>query len=305
MNSKEIQVGSRTIEISKSEKLIYPDDGITKANLAEYYFKIAEIMLPHTRERPLSMQRFPDGIAESGFYEKQIPDYFPNWISRAEVEVKEEGETQQQVLCNNSATLVYLANQACITPHIWLSRVDDLNFPDKMIFDLDPPGDDFEPVRFAARALRKILEEVGINPFLMTTGSRGLHVVAPLNRSTNFETTRNYAHKLVNALAKREPDKLTTETRKNQRQGRLFLDYLRNAYGQTSVPPYALRPIPGCPVATPIEWEELDDTDLDSQTYTIKNIFRRLAQKEDPWKEIYSHAISLESHFGKLDRIMD
>jgi len=302
MNPKDIQVGSRTIEISKSEKLIYPDDGVTKAGLAGYYQKIAEIMLPHTRERPLSMQRFPDGIDENGFYEKQIPDYFPDWISRAEVEVKEDGETQQQVVCNDSATLVYLANQSCITPHIWLSRVGDLNYPDKMIFDLDPPGDDFEPVRFAAQALRKILEEVGIDPFLMTTGSRGLHVVIPLDRSTSFETTRDYARNLVNALAKRELDRLTTEIRKSKREGRLFLDYLRNAYGQTSVSPYALRPIPGVPVATPIEWEELDDADLDSQSYTIKNIFRRLGQKEDPWKEIYSHAISLKSHQEQIDK---
>jgi bifunctional non-homologous end joining protein LigD len=221
------------------------------------------------------------------------------------VSVKGKGETQSQVVCNDAATLVYLANQACITTHIWLSQVDKLDYPDKMIFDLDPPGEDFEPVRFAAIVLKEILDEVELKSFVMTTGSRGLHVVVPLDRTADFETSRAFARDLVGVLADREPDRLTTEVRKDQRKGRLFLDYLRNSYAQTSVPPYTLRAIADAPVATPIDWDRLEDPDLDSQTYNIQNIFRRLGQMEDPWKDIFSHAQSLDAHRRLLDRIID
>lgn len=305
MSENQVKLDSRTVEISKPDKTMFPDSGVTKRDLVEYYQKIAENLLPHMREHPLNMQRFPDGIQGVSFYEKEIPDYFPDWIDRVEVDVKGKGETQVQVVCNDAATLVYLANQACITSHIWLSRVNKLDYPDKMIFDLDPSGDDFEQVRFAARVLRDILDEVELKSFLMTTGSRGLHVVIPLDRTVDFDTSRDFARDLVNVLADREPERLTTEVRKDQRQGRLFLDYLRNSYGQTSIPPYSLRARAGAPVATPLDWDELDDTDLVSQTYNITNIFRRLGQKDDPWKNIFSHAQKLESHRKRLDKLID
>lgn len=305
MSDNQVQVNSRTVEISKPDKIMFPDSEITKRDLVDYYQKIAEKMLPHMREHPLNMQRFPDGIDGESFYEKAIPEYFPDWIDRADVNVKGKGEIQSQVVCNDAATLVYLADQACITSHIWLSQVDKLDYPDKMIFDLDPPGEDFEPVRFAARVLRDVLDEVELDSFLMTTGSRGLHVVIPLDRSADFDTTREFARDLVNVLAEQEPDRLTTEVRKDQRKERLFLDYLRNSYGQTSIPPYSLRARAGAPVAAPLDWEELNNPDLVSQTYNISNIFRRLGQKEDPWKDIFSHAQKLESHRKLLDKLMD
>ena len=305
MSEKTVQLGSHTIEISKPDKLLYPEDKISKADVVEYYRRVAEAMLPHLRQYPLNMQRFPDGIDGVNFYEKAIPDYFPEWIDRVEVTVKESGEKQDQVVCNSVAILVYLADQACLTPHTWLSRVDRLDRPDKLIFDLDPPGDDFELVRFAAGTLAKILDEVELSSFLMTTGSRGLHVVVPLDGSVDFEAARAFARDLASVLAEREPKRLTTEVRKNQRQGRLFLDYLRNAYGQTSVPPYALRALPGAPVAAPLGWDELDDPDLDSQSYNLHNIFRRLGQKDDPWQDIRAHAVDLSAHRELLDQLMD
>jgi bifunctional non-homologous end joining protein LigD len=258
----EVHLGSTTIEISNPEKVLYPEDGITKADLVGYYQRIAETMLPHIREHPINMQRFPNGIEAGGFYEKEIPDYFPDWVGRTQVYLKGKDEMQDQVVCNDAATLVYLAEQACLTPHAWLSRADRLDFPDKMVFDLDPPDTDFELVKFAAKAVRDILNDVELKSFLMTTGSRGLHVVVPLDRTADFDTTRQFARDLVEALAQREPEKLTTEVRKDQRRGRLFLDYLRNSYAHTSVPPYALRAVSGAPVATPLDWEELEKSDL-------------------------------------------
>jgi bifunctional non-homologous end joining protein LigD len=300
MSDKQIQIGSRTFEISNLQKVMFPRINFTKGDLIDYYHDIAQVMLPHMQNRPLSMERYPDGTEAEGFYAKEAPDYFPDWIDRASVEVLESGETQPQVVCNQEATLVYLANQACVTPHLWLSRRDRLHYPDKLIFDLDPPSEGFEPVRQAARLLREALDEIELPSFVMTTGSKGLHVVVPLDRSAEFDVVRAFAKDLANMIAHRHPDSFTTETRKVQRKGRLFLDYLRNSYAQTSVAPYALRALPGAPVATSLDWEELENANLHSQSYTVKNIFRRLGQKEDPWKDMWRHACRLEAHRAKL-----
>ena len=288
-----LTIGRYDVEVTSLDKVMFPDDGLTKGDLIDYYHRIAGTMVPHVAERPLTMHRFPNGIGQEGFYQKEAPEYFPGWIERVTVEVEEGRATQHQVLCNHAATLVYLANQGCITPHVWLSRADKLPYPDKLIFDLDPPGGDFESVRAAARTLRQMLQEVGLVPFVMTTGSKGLHVVTPLDRSLDFDSARAFARRLAEILAGRQPDRFTTETRKNKRRGRLFLDYLRNAYGQHGVAPYAVRAKAGAPIATPLDWDELADADLHSQRYTMHNIFRRLGQKEDPWRNIMDHARSL------------
>ncbi|MBK8905241.1 MAG: non-homologous end-joining DNA ligase [Anaerolineaceae bacterium] len=286
MKQNDVDIDGRSLQISHPHKVYFPDIGLTKGNLIAYYRRVAEVMLPHLRQRPLSLQRFPNGINEDGFYQKEAPDYFPDWIERVMVQVEEEKVLQPQVVCNYAATLVYLANQGCITPHAWLSRADDLQHPDRLVFDLDPPGEDFDLVRTAARALRTALIDLGLTPFVMTTGSRGLHVTVPLDRSADFDTVRAFARQVADTLAGQQPDKFTTEVRKEKRNGRLFLDYLRNAYAQTAVPPYAVRPLPGAPVATPLSWNELDRGDLHSQRYTVNNIFQRLGQKADPWQEI-------------------
>ena len=298
MPDKQITVDNRTIHLARLDKVLFPDQGITKGDLIEYYRRIAKVMLPHLAGRPISMQRFPDGIAEGGFYQKEAPSHFPEWIDRVQVWVKQEESQQPQVLCNSAATLVYLANQACITPHVWLSRQDRLDYPDRVIFDLDPANGDFEPVRDAAFALREALRSVGLTPFVMTTGSRGLHVVAPIAPDCSFDKARAFVHDLAEHLVGQAPDRLTVAMAKADRQGRLFLDYLRNAYGQTSVAPYAVRAKPGAPVATPLDWDELHDTSLTSQSYSMNNIFRRLGQKADPWRAIEKQAVSLKEVGG-------
>ena len=305
MSAKKIKAGSRRIEVSNPDKVFFPDEGITKGDVAEYYRRIAETMLPHMRDRPLNMQRFPDGIEKDGFYEKKVPDYFPGWIDSASVYLKEKKRRQRQVVCNDAATLLYLADKACISAHLWLSRKDDLRRPDRLIFDLDPPDGDFDPVRAGARAIKEIIEQAGLTAFVMTTGSRGLHVVAPLDRSAGFDSVRSFARKAAELLARKEPERFTTETRKEKRKGRLFLDYLRNAYAQTAVAPYAIRPKPGAPVATPLEWDELSDGSLDARRFTIRNIFRRLGQREDPWKRIDRGAASLKEANRQLKQLSE
>ncbi|MFN2291847.1 MAG: non-homologous end-joining DNA ligase [Anaerolineae bacterium] len=305
MSTQTIELDGHGIEVEHFDKVFFPDVGLTKGDLIGYYRRIAETMLPHLEGRPLTMQRFPDGIDEKGFYQKEAPGYFPDWIQRVEIHVEGEGSTQPQVVCGNVATLVYLVDQGCITPHVWLSRVAALHKPDKLIFDLDPPDDDFEMVRHGALALHDLLDEIDLTTYLMTTGSRGLHVVAPLDGSAEFDTVRQFARDVGAVLARREPDRITVESRKQARRGRLFVDYLRNSYAQNAVAPYAVRAKPGAPVATPLDWDELGDRDLAAQTYTTQNIFRRLGQKDDPWADFQQHAQSLEEPRQKLKEMED
>lgn len=289
---KTIKVGKHTIDISNEKKIIFPQDDITKGQLIDYYRRIAPTMVPHLRSRPLTMQRFPNGITSEGFFQKDASDYFPSWIPTKAVKRKEGGMVHY-VVCNDAATLVYLANQLCITPHVWLSTVNALRYPDRMIFDLDPSGTDFSVVMYVAHQLKKILEKQKLVPFVMTTGSRGLHVVVPLKPTATYTAVRLHSRKIANQLVNENPELCTVEIRKKERAGKLFVDYLRNGFGATVVAPYAVRVHEGAPVATPLIWSEVKKG-LSSQQYTIATIFRRLARRADPWANMSKSARSLE-----------
>lgn len=300
-----MKIASHEIELSNRDKIYFPDEEITKGDLIDYYEKISDTFIPYLKDRPLSLNRFPDGITKEGFYQKDTPDYFPDWIETVEIE-KKEGGKNLQVVCNNTATLVYLANQGTISFHPWLSTTSDLQKPDKLVFDLDPPQGDFEIVLKGAKTLHSLLnDELGLNPFVMTTGSKGLHVVCPLQVDKTFDKVRAFAKDVANYISDSNPETFTVETRKNKRKERLFIDYLRNAYAQTSIPPFSVRARSGAPVATPLAWDELSKEGLNSQSYTIKNIFKRLSQKEDPWKPFKKKATSLDNSIEKLNKLME
>lgn len=291
------RAGRRTIEISNPDKVLFPDDGITKVDVVDHYLRVAPAMLPHLRDRPVNMQRFPDGIEAGGFYEKRVPGHFPGWIPRVRVAVSGRSP-QEQVVVQDRATLAYLANQACLIPHVWLSRRDRLDNPDTMIFDLDPPGDDFEPVREGALALRDLLEEVGLVPFVKTSGSKGLHIHVPLDRRAGFDEVRAFARRVADIVARDDP-RLTTEHRKAERRGRVFVDVLRNGYGQTAVPPYAVRALPGAPVAAPISWDEVRGGRVGPRSFTVATIGRRL--DGSPWEGLRRRARSLREPARRLE----
>jgi bifunctional non-homologous end joining protein LigD len=258
-------------------------------------------MLPHVKGRPLSLQRFPDGIDHKGFFHKDVPDYFPAWVRR--VEVPKTGGTITHAYVQDADTLVYLVGQNTITPHVWLSRADRVWQPDRLVFDLDPPVGDFAAVRRAARWTGDLLRELGLTPFAQVTGSKGIHVWTPLRRRLRFDEVREFARAAADVLAERHPDELTVEMRKAKREGRILLDVARNAYAQTAVPPYAVRPRPGAPVATPIDWDELSDSSLRPDRWTVKTVLRRLAAKGDPWRDIQSYARGLGGARRTLDRL--
>ncbi|MFI5333445.1 MAG: non-homologous end-joining DNA ligase, partial [Candidatus Babeliales bacterium] len=261
-------------------------------------------MLSLIKNRPLMMQRFPSGIEHEGFYQKNAGDYFPSWIKT--VRVAKEGGSLDQVICNDAATLVYLANQACITLHAWLSRYDKLDYPDRMIFDLDPSKHDFKVIRSIALEFKTVLEELGATPFVMTTGSRGMHVVVPLNRVATFEESRACAKDIARLMVQRDPKKLTIEIRKSERGGRVLIDYFRNAYAQTGVAPYSIRAKPGAPIATPLWWDEVKSSTLaSSQKYTLKNIYTRLKKSDDPWSDINDHAVSVKKLQKAVDAMLE
>jgi bifunctional non-homologous end joining protein LigD len=291
-----------SVAITHPEKLLFPGDGITKADLAGYYEAVSQWMLPHVRDRPVSMLRFPDGIEGEGFFHKNVPPHYPDWIGR--VEVDKRGGTLVHAVIRNADALVYLVGQNTITPHVWLSRADRLRQPDRIVFDLDPaPGADFAAVRRAARHTGELLREVGLEPFAQVTGSKGIHVWTPLRRRATFEDVKPFARDAAELLAGRYPDDLTTEFRKSERGGRILVDVMRNAYAQTTVPPYAVRPRPGAPVATPIHWDELSDPKLRPDRWTVKNVLRRLGAKGDPWADIASFARGLSRARKRLDAL--
>jgi bifunctional non-homologous end joining protein LigD len=296
-----MKVGRRDVPVSRPGKVLFPDEGITKEELADYYYRAARVMLPHVRERPLHLRRFADGVGGQIVDQKRVPRHFPDWVGRARVPRK-AGGALTQALAQDAATLVYLAGQA-IEPHVWLARADRLDHPDLLVFDLDPPGDGFAAAREAAELLRQLLEELGLAPYVKTTGGRGLHVTCALDRRADFDTARAFAHDIADLLASRHPDRLTIEQRKQKRGGRVFLDTMRNAYAQTVIAPYAVRARPGAPVATPIEWEELRRRAFDPQKLTLRAVGDRLEPRRDPWAGLRRSARSLRQPRRRLDEL--
>jgi bifunctional non-homologous end joining protein LigD len=287
---EKVRAGRVTVELSNTGKVLFPGDGITKGDLVAYYQAVAGEMLPLLRDRPVSMTRFPDGLTKAGIVQKNVPAYFPDWITR--VRVRKEGGSLQQVVCDKPATIVYLANQACIELHAFLSRLDHIDEPDQLIFDMDPPdGNRFDDVRECALRLRELLTgELGLPAFVKTTGGRGLHVHVPLNAKQDFGAVREFARQAAELLSARNPDLVTTEQRKDKRGSRIYADIMRNAYAQLAVAPYSVRARPGAPVATPLSWDELDDEALRPDRFTLRTVPDRIREAGltggGPWAEL-------------------
>ncbi|MFG3339938.1 non-homologous end-joining DNA ligase [Glycomyces sp. NPDC048151] len=296
MSTQTMNLNGHDLKLSKVEKELFPRDHVSKGDIVDHCLAVADAMLPHLAERPLTLRRYPDGIDASGFFQKHAADYFPDWI-RTE-RMRAEGGTVDYVVCDDEATLVYLANQAAIEFHVWLSRVDRPDHSDRLVIDLDPPdGTTAATLREVARSARDLFGEVGLTPFVQATGGRGFHVAAPLDRSADFDLVRDLANGLADRLADADP-RLTTAQRKQQRGDRIFLDCNRNAYGQTFVCPYSLRARPGAPVATPLDWDELGRATPNG--HDPASMRRRLARKADPWAAMDEHAASAAAARDRL-----
>ncbi|MDY7099813.1 MAG: ATP-dependent DNA ligase [Actinomycetota bacterium] len=273
MPSKEtISVDGIDVEVSHPDKELFGDGGATKGDLARYYARVGSTMVAHTAGRPLTMVRHPNGIGGKGFFQKDAPDYFPDWIERVELD-KKGGHVNHVVA-------------------------------DRFVVDLDPSTDEFDRVRRAAQAVADLFEEIGLRPYVQTTGSSGLHVVTPLDRSGDYGDAQRFAGGLAHVLLERHPDDLTTEFHKKKRGDRIYLDLGRNGYAATMAAPYGVRPKPNAPVATPIDWDEVDDPDLGPRRYTITNVFDRLDAHGDPWADIDDHAEPIAAAGSRLAELI-
>lgn len=270
--------------ITHPEKVLFPEDGITKGELASYYEAIAPIMVPHIRARPVTMERYPAGIGEPGFMQKNVSKGFPEWLERAEVPKK--GGTVRHPLVCDTRSLLWLANQNTITPHVWTSRAPNLSRPDICVFDLDPSEDDPDVLRATALGLRILLNELALTSWVKTSGSKGFHIVVPLDGKAGFGEVWRFANAVGTILVKRDPQHLTQEFSKADRGGRILIDTGRNGYSATFAAPYAVRAKTGAPVSAPCTWEELERGEVGPRTFTLRTMASRIAGVGDLWSDM-------------------
>ena len=286
-----LRIGRRDVRVTHPDKLLFPRARVSKLDLARHYERVAPVMLPYVAGRPLALQAFPNGIDDKGFFQKNVPSYFPDWIHRATV--PKRGGTITHALADDAATLVYLAGQNVVTPHLWLSRADEPHRPDRLILDFDPSGGGFADVRAAARDAGERLRDAGLVPYAMVTGSRGVHVVCPLRRGRDFTDVHGFARRMAEEMVADDPRHLTLEWKKVDRGKLIYVDVNRNASAQHAVAPYAVRPRQRAPVAVPIHWEELSNAKLKPDRWTVKTVGERIDSEGDPWKGMGRRARAL------------
>ena len=284
--------------ISHPEKVLFPDDGITKGEMAAYYEMIAPHILPHLRGRPVTLERFNKGIGEEGFFQKSIAKGAPDWLPIAEVPKK--GGTVKHPLINDERSLLWLANQNCITPHVWTSRVPELYHPDVCIFDLDPLQDDPDTLRRAALALRDLLLEVGLTSWIKTTGSKGFHIAVPLDGKADAGVVSSFSGAVGRILVERHPNDLTLEFSKSDREGRIYMDTGRNHPPATFAVAYAVRARPGAPVSAPCTWDEVERGKVGPTTFTLRSMAKRVVDVGDLWSTMHDDAQSLGAALKSL-----
>jgi len=292
----------QNIEISNPDKVLFPESGLTKKQLVDYYALAGPFMLPYLKDRPVAMQRYPEGITGQSFFQKEIPAYFPEYIER--VTVKGSTGTKDYAMINNLPSLIYIANQASILLHPWQSRKTSLHNPDQVIWDFDPSVEGFEKIRAGARLIKDFLDELGLPPRIKLTGSKGVHIIIPVEPKHGYEFIKNFSRGVAEIMVAKAPDIFTMEMRKNKRDGLIFLDYLRNGYGNTAVAPYSVRAIENAPVAAPITWKELDDKKIHPQYFTIKKMKARFKAVGDVWEGFYDKPFNLTAACKRLEGLM-
>jgi bifunctional non-homologous end joining protein LigD len=288
--------------ITHPEKVLFPEDGITKGELAGYYEMIAPIMLPHLRRRPLTMERYPAGIGHKGFWQKDVSKGFPEWLER--IEIPKKGGTVHYPLVTDTRTLLWVTNQNTITPHVWVSRVPTLHYPDVCVFDLDPsPEDDSDALRAAALGLRRLLDELGLPCWIKTSGSKGFHILVSLDGKSDTREVARFAYTIGKILVERDPERLTQEFSKADRGGRILVDTGRNGFSATFAAAYAVRAKPGAPVSAPCTWDEIERGVVTPRTLTLRTMADRIEKVGDLWSDMRRRRRGLRRALEKLARL--
>src|SRR5215472_7443425 len=292
MKSTRILLKVTDVAISHPDKVMFPEDGITKGDVAEYYASVAKAMLPHLSGWPVTMERFPSGIGHHGFLQKDVSKGFPSWLER--VEAPKKGGVVHYPIVRDERSLAWLANQNCITPHVWISRTPHLFQPDICVFDLDPSEEEPDALRGAALGLRDLLAELGLRSWVKTSGSKGLHIVVPLDQQDGYSDVATFAHRVGRLMVRRSPDRLTQEFSKSDRGGRILVDTGRNSYSATFAAVYAVRAKPGAPVSAPCTWEEVEHGLASPRGFTLRTMVERVAGIGDVWEGMLGHRQSLQ-----------
>ena len=295
----EREVDGTTVRLTNLDKPLWPDAGVTKGDLVDHWVRVAPLVLPHLTRRPLTLVRAPDGIDGQRWYQKDAGGGVPDHVRTAELSGVEEGDVAH-VVADDAATLAALAQLAAVELHVGPCPVDDLDHPAELVLDLDPPDRRDTATRRATRLVGDLLtDELGLRCFVKATGSAGFHVHVPLDGSADVATVRDLAEDVGRLLAARHPDELTIESRTEDRGDRVYVDWLRNHPAQTAVVPYSPRALADAPVAAPLDWDELSDGVAPDQ-FTMRTVFRRLGQRDDPWQGMRDAVQSLDEAVERM-----
>jgi bifunctional non-homologous end joining protein LigD len=296
---------TKTVKLSSADRVLYPGDGVTKGDLFAYYEQVGPALVPHLRDRPFTMKRYPHGIDGEVFFQKQAPKHLPSWIATRQYTTHPRDGGARLVdfaLVNSTEAVLFMVQNNCIDMNAWYSRVDKPHRPDFVLFDLDPPDDGFELAIEVAHLIRELLEEVGLPGYVKTSGADGIHVVAPIVRRASFEQTYAFAEQASRLLEQRHPGKITTEWLKKKREG-VLVDHRQNGWGKTIASVYSVRPKPGAPVSTPLHWDELT-SDVRPRDFGMKVALDRIDRLGDLFAPVLEQARPLGGASAKLERLV-
>lgn len=299
MVSNTVSIEGRSFDLSRLDKVLWPQDGYTKGELINYYVEVAAYIIPHLQGRPMVFTRYPDGIEKQSFYQKNAPPSLPQWIKTYPYYSPDSQRDINFILVEESATLAWLANQACIEMHPWLSCAGSFDYPDFVVFDLDPsPGNSFEQVRTIALLTRRVLNELGLRSYIKTSGSEGLHVYLSVENKYSYEEIRDFGRSVAQIICTMQPEIATVERTVKKRGAKIYVDYMQNVKGKTLCSAYSVRPRPGATVSAPLQWEEVNS--VTPSDFTIKTILPRLQKVGELFAPVLNDRQSLDAAFSQL-----
>lgn len=298
---EEVKIGKEEVELSNLDKVYFPKEKFTKGDVIDYYRSIAKVILPYLKDRPENLNRHPNGIHGESFYQKDVDHQGPDWVRTIGIHSESNNKTVRYLICDDEATLTYMANLGCIEINPWHSRSEAIGHPDYCLIDLDPQVKDFDLVIETAQVVHKILEKAGAKHYVKTTGKRGIHILIPLGAQYTYEESRHFAELVVNLVHAELPKTTSLERHPAKRRGKIYLDYLQNSKGQTMAAPYCLRPVEGLQVSTPLDWSEVKPG-MRPSDFTVHNIHKRLEKNGDLLKGLLGKGIDLEAALKKLEQ---
>jgi len=295
-----LKMGDINLHLTNQNKIYFPDDGISKRDIVNYYDSVSTLILPYLKGRPQSMHRFPNGITGDSFYQKDVDlKNIPSWLETEKIYSESNDKYIDYLLCNNKASLLYMANLGCIELNPWNSTIDKIDKPDWAVIDLDPANNDFKEVVKTALTVKKIMDEFETECYCKTSGATGLHIYIPLGAKYGYDSARLFAELIANEVVARLPHTTSVARPLENRRNKIYIDFMQNRQGQTLASPYCVRPRPGATVSTPLEWTEVNEQ-LSPSQFTVKNVMRRFDKKGDLWKAVLGKGANLEMIIKKI-----